>query len=74
MWMALHPTTDTFKGFAAAMVDENKFLAGYGSETVGYTVNGNSDDWMYGEQTTKGKISINDPRGRDLNFGQLRLR
>lgn len=50
------PDDHIFKGFAAAMVNENNYLAGYGSETVGYTVNGNSDDWMYGEQTTKGKI------------------
>lgn len=50
------PDDDIFKGFAAAMVDENQFKAGYGSETVGYTVNGNSDDWMYGEQSSKGKI------------------
>ncbi|MEZ4954719.1 MAG: M14 family zinc carboxypeptidase [Saprospiraceae bacterium] len=50
------PDDNIFKGFAAAMVDENKFKAGYGSETVGYTVNGNSDDWMYGEQASKGKI------------------
>ena len=50
------PDDATFKGFAKAMVDENKFLTGYGSETVGYTVNGDSDDWMYGEETSKGKI------------------
>ncbi len=50
------PDDGTFKGFAAAMVDENKFLAGYGSETLGYTVNGDSDDWMYGEQDSKEKI------------------
>ena len=50
------PDDEIFKGFAAAMVKENEYLAGYGSETVGYTVNGASDDWMYGEQTSKGKI------------------
>lgn len=47
---------DKFRGFAEAMTRENNYLAGYGSQTVGYTVNGDSDDWMYGEQTSKGKI------------------
>lgn len=50
------PDDFIFKGFAEEMVKENEFKAGYGSETVGYTVNGNSDDWMYGEQSSKGKI------------------
>lgn len=35
---------------------ENKFLMGTGTETVGYVVNGDSDDWMYGEQGEKAKI------------------
>ena len=50
------PDDAIFKGFAKAMVNENNFLSGYGSETVGYIVNGDSDDWMYGEQTSKGKM------------------
>jgi len=46
------PTPDdlTFKGFSEAMTVENNFLAGTGLETVGYTVNGDSDDWMYAER------------------------
>jgi len=38
------------------MTQENDFFAGTGTETVGYTVNGNSDDWMYGETDTKPAI------------------
>ncbi len=39
-----------------ALNRENKYFAGTGSETVGYTVNGNSDDWMFGETNTKPPI------------------
>ncbi len=47
---------DIFKGFGQAMTRENNFLVGTGVETVGYIVNGDSDDWMYGEQTEKPRI------------------
>jgi len=32
------------------MVIQNNYFAGTGTETVGYTVNGDADDWMYGEK------------------------
>jgi hypothetical protein len=35
---------------------ENNYTYGTGSETVNYTVNGDSDDWMYGENVTKPAI------------------
>lgn len=47
---------DIFKAFGRAMTAENNFLVGTGVETVGYTVNGDSDDWMYGEQDAKERI------------------
>ncbi len=52
------PTTedDLFKSFGQAMTQDNDFLIGTGVETVGYIVNGDSDDWMYGEQTEKPRI------------------
>jgi regulation of enolase protein 1 (concanavalin A-like superfamily) len=34
----------------------NNYLVGNCYTTVGYAVNGTSDDWMYGEQTAKDKI------------------
>ena len=37
------------------MIAENKFVMGTGTETVGYIVNGDSDDYMYGEETEKNK-------------------
>ena len=44
-----------FKSIGRAMIEENSFLMGTGSETVGYVVNGDSDDYMYGEQAEKNK-------------------
>ncbi|MEM9991998.1 MAG: M14 family zinc carboxypeptidase, partial [Bacteroidota bacterium] len=52
------PTEDaaTFNALADAMTLENNYFAGTGTETVGYTVNGDADDWMYGESNSKPKI------------------
>ncbi len=50
------PDGALFRGFTEIMTRDNNFRAGTGIQTVGYSVNGNSDDWMYGEQTTKPKI------------------
>jgi carboxypeptidase T len=41
---------------AKQLTRENKYTYGTGSQTVGYTVNGDSDDWMYGEKDTKSSI------------------
>jgi carboxypeptidase T len=45
-----------FKTIGRLMNRENNFLMGTATETVAYTVNGTSDDWMYGEQGEKAKI------------------
>ncbi len=45
-----------FKTIGRVMNRENQFLMGTGTETVGYVVNGDSDDWMYGEVGEKAKI------------------
>ncbi len=50
------PDSSTFIAFATEMTKYNDYVFGTGMETVGYPVNGDSDDWMYGEQNTKGKI------------------
>ena len=39
----------TFKALGNIMIEENNFKLGTGTETVGYVVNGVSDDWMYGD-------------------------
>ncbi len=52
------PTEDNeiFKTIGREMTKENDYLLGTGKETVGYIVNGDSDDWMYGEELSKSKI------------------
>ncbi|MEQ9187699.1 MAG: M14 family zinc carboxypeptidase [Cryomorphaceae bacterium] len=50
------PDSSTFIAFATEMTKFNNYVYGTGMETVGYAVNGDSDDWMYGEQNTKDKI------------------
>jgi hypothetical protein len=34
----------------------NRYIYGTVSQTLGYTANGYSNDWFYGEQTSKGKV------------------
>jgi hypothetical protein len=43
------PADSAFIRYAQHFTRENDYLFGTASETVGYNVNGNSDDWMYGE-------------------------
>lgn len=50
------PDSALYVNYAQIMTQENGYAAGTGNQTVGYLVNGSSDDWMYGEQTTKNKI------------------
>lgn len=52
----LTPDSTTFITFAQEMTSVNNYVYGTGFETVAYAVNGDSDDWMYGEQTSKNKI------------------
>ncbi|KAA3610051.1 MAG: T9SS C-terminal target domain-containing protein [Calditrichaeota bacterium] len=50
------PDSLLFRQYSADMTQYNNYLAGTGDQTVGYLVNGDSDDWMYGEQISKNKI------------------
>lgn len=43
------PDSVTFNHYGSLLTRLNRFIFGKGSETVGYTTNGDSDDWMYGE-------------------------
>jgi hypothetical protein len=43
-------------GLADDMTQFNNYTYGTANQTVGYLVNGEANDWMYGEQTTKDKI------------------
>lgn len=50
------PDSAVFVNFAEIMTQDNNYTYGTGDQTVGYVTNGDSDDWMYGEQNTKNKI------------------
>ncbi len=42
---------ETYAAFAELLTEENNYFFGTGSQTVGYTVNGVSDDWMHGDSS-----------------------
>ncbi|MCS7075446.1 MAG: M14 family zinc carboxypeptidase [Bacteroidia bacterium] len=50
------PDSAQFVEYAKLKTKANNYLYGTGNQTVGYVVNGDSDDWMYGDQATKNKI------------------
>ncbi len=43
------PANQIFVEYAKLFSRENRYTTGTASQTVGYSVNGTSDDWMYGE-------------------------
>lgn len=49
------PDDNLCHAHATLMTQDNHYTFGPGNTTI-YATNGGSDDWMYGEQTTKGKI------------------
>ncbi len=53
-----HHTPDSalYLHFGTLLTEQNGYTSGTANQTVGYVVNGSSDDWMYGEQATKPKI------------------
>ncbi len=50
------PDSTQFDSYAAFLTRFNGYKYGTGDQTVGYVTNGDSDDWGYGEQTSKNKI------------------
>jgi len=44
------PDSMIFINYGELLSKQNGFVYGLGLETVGYTTNGDSDDWMYGEK------------------------
>ncbi len=53
---ALTPDSTIYKIYATFLTNVNRYNFGTGEETVNYDVNGDSDDWLYGEQSAKAKI------------------
>ncbi|MEM8602017.1 MAG: M14 family zinc carboxypeptidase, partial [Bacteroidota bacterium] len=50
------PDSARYADFGRLLTDANGYGAGTVNQTLGYVANGNSDDWFYGEQTTKDEI------------------
>lgn len=53
---SLTPDKNVFSAIAQYCTADNLFEYGTFNQTLGYTANGTSDDWLYGEQASKGKI------------------
>jgi carboxypeptidase T len=49
------PDSSAYREFAALLTSESGYAYGSGSQLLGYNSNGSIRDWMYGEQTLKGK-------------------
>jgi carboxypeptidase T len=52
----LNPDADLFNLLAGSMTKANCYSTGTGQNTVGYMVNGDADDWMYGDVVTKNRV------------------
>ncbi len=63
------PDSATFVNWTTLMCETSRFLYGTGDQTVNYVTNGDSDDWMYGEQSTKPKILSMTPEAGSANDG-----
>ncbi|MDZ7360073.1 MAG: M14 family zinc carboxypeptidase [candidate division KSB1 bacterium] len=50
------PDHSVFLAWGQDMTQFNNYVEGTANQTVGYTVNGEANDWLYGEQTLKGKV------------------
>ena len=70
-YSGLETSDSLYYSFTAPMLSRfNGFLTGTGAETVGYSSNGDADDWQYGEQTLKNKTMTLTPEvgPGDLGF------
>ncbi|MFH1321618.1 MAG: M14 family zinc carboxypeptidase [Bacteroidota bacterium] len=63
------PDSAIFFSYARLMTRDNDYIFGTGDQTVGYVTNGDTDDWMYGEQFTKNKIISMTPEAGPDNYG-----
>lgn len=63
------PDSAVFVNHSMLMTSQNQYQFGTGNQTVGYNTNGDSDDWCYGEQTSKPKILSMTPEVGSSNDG-----
>lgn len=66
---AYTPDSLTFTDYGMRLTYCDGFTYGSAMQTVGYTANGVSDDWMYGEQTSKAKILSMTPEAGTTDDG-----
>lgn len=50
------PDHSAYVAWGQDMTQFNNYLDGTANQTVGYLVNGEANDWLYGEQILKGKV------------------
>lgn len=65
----LTPDSSQFVSYGSYLTQFTPYRYGTGDQTVGYVTNGDSDDWGYGEQTTKNKIFSMTPETGKSDFG-----
>jgi hypothetical protein len=63
------PDSATFVNWSVLLTQDSRFLYGTGDQTVNYVTNGDSDDWMYGEQLTKPKMLAMTPEAGSSGDG-----
>lgn len=56
IYSTLTPDSATFSSYGAYLTEDNNYRYGTCDQTLSYVSNGDSDDWMYGEQITKNKV------------------
>ena len=66
-----HLTNDSslFFSYGSFITEDNAYRYGTCDQTLSYITNGDSDDWMYGDITTKGKIFAFTPEIGANEFG-----
>ncbi|MCX6310879.1 MAG: M14 family zinc carboxypeptidase [Bacteroidetes bacterium] len=55
----------TYNAWGPILTETNHYAFGNAMQTVGYTTNGDSDDWMYGDSVSKPKIIAMTPEAGD---------
>ncbi|MDQ3051986.1 MAG: immune inhibitor A [Bacteroidota bacterium] len=63
------PDSALYFNYGNLLTTHNGYNTGTADQTLNYIVNGSSDDWMYGEQTTKPKIFAFTPECGAGQFG-----
>lgn len=63
------PDSVIYTTYGNFITKDNNYNSGTAIQTVGYTANGGSDDWMFAEQNTKGKIYSFTPEAGDASDG-----